>query len=248
MIVRIPKHKKRLNESFFDDMFDEHDPEEISSDNDNSFFDDDLNMDDIAAQSVQDEVVTTYGKEYEENTVKPKVEKLMDYWDVENYDLTCTGKGVQIDVHNHLYLPNKKLYTFNDPEWFFGTVDGNVIFTNNKLSSWKLFPKIIKGDCIANFNNIKNFIGVPEIYGYIDAVKQNKKTDYPLTQENYNNRYNLNNIKENSVYIISKDMFGTLKNINESKSYCVVKDINGYLHKCKLDDINCLTSITNLIL
>jgi hypothetical protein len=40
---------------------------------------------------------------------------------------------------------------------------------------------MIKGNCYANFNNLKNFKGAPQILGKIYATKQNKKTEYPLT-------------------------------------------------------------------
>ena len=225
MIVRVPEYK-HINESFFDDIEDD-------------LFDAGANAD----YNLQGIVNT----KFEEDTIVPNVKHILDRWNVTDYDIECTGNGVIVNVNSNLYLPNKSLYKFSFNHWYFGTVEGDVYFTGNKLTSWKAFPQIIKGNCYANLNNIKNFKGAPNVEGKMVAAKQNVKTDYPLTQENYNKRFSIN-VNENSVYVISKDKFGSLKDINEAKGYCVVKLENGEITKCKLNDVNCLDSITNILL
>lgn len=219
MIIRVPKYKK-INESFFDDI------------------DDDISVDvsDVAGQ--------TAIQIYEEETVKPMVEKLLNMWHVQHYTITCTGNGVVVDVNDDLNLSYKKLNQISFKYWGFGTVTGNVNYTGNKLANWDKFPREIKGSVYANNNYLKNFNNAPIIHGNIIASKQLCKSDYILTKQNY---LSSGSVTENSVYVISKNAYGELTGINEEKQYCTVKLQNDKHIKCKLDDVDCLDKITNLL-
>ena len=212
-----------LNESFFDDLEDD-----LFNDSDES-------------------ISSLINTKYEEETVLPELKNLLEKWSINDYEYECTGNGIRVDVNESLYLPNMKLNKFSFNDWYFGTVNGDVYYTGNNLTSWKAFPENIKGNCYAALNKLKNFNGAPNVSGKMIAEKQNTKTDYPLTQENYNNRFRIGT-NENSVYVISQDTFGTLKDINESKKYCVVKLDNGNIVKCRLNDVNCLAPITDLLI
>lgn len=97
MIISVPEYKKinkynkknisTLNESMFDDFDDD--------------FDDILGDDDY--------VSTNISSEYEENELKPRVERMLNELDVDNYEIKCTGHGILVDVHDNLYLSNKGL-------------------------------------------------------------------------------------------------------------------------------------------
>lgn len=230
MIIPIPENKiikhnistKKLNESFWDDdMFDET----------NSLIND-LEIEDRKRLEEQD---------------KEKVELTLQQLDVENYEIKCTGCGILVDVHDNLFLPNKKLNRFTTNLFKFNIVDGNCNFTNNGLTNWSFFPNMIKGNCYANFNNLKNFKGAPQIIGKIYATKQNKKTDYPLTQENYLHFQN-NEITENSVYAIPVNRFGTIYSICEEDYSCIIKFKDNSKQKFKLNEVECLESIENLLI
>ena len=127
MIVRIPEYK-HINESFFDDM------------------EDDLfNTTDELDYNLSGIISTRF----EEETVIPNVEKILNKWGVTDYEIKSTGNGVIVDVNSNLYLPNKNLNKFNFRNWYFGTVTGDVYLTGNKLTSWNAFPQTIKGNCYA---------------------------------------------------------------------------------------------------
>ena len=118
MIITVPQYKK-LNESFFDELEDD-------------VFD--------TEDTVFDQINQISTKEYEENILKPQVEKQLELWDITRYDLECTGNGIVVNVHDHLNLSNKKLYKYAFNQWRFGIVDGNVYYANNKLTNWNAFP------------------------------------------------------------------------------------------------------------
>ena len=224
MIVSIPKNKilkHKLNESLFDD--------------------DIFNMDNDLMDTLTD--IST--KEYEEEQLE-NVKKILNQLDVEGYELKCTGHGIQVDVHDHLFLPNKKLHRFNKPIFFFNIVDGDCNFSNNNLTNWYFFPKIIKGNCYANLNNIKNFNGAPIVQGKMIATRQNKRTDYPLTQENYIKHRD--NITENSVYAIPVQRMGEIYSICEDDNSCIIKFKDKTRQKFKLNEIEYLGNIENLLI
>ena len=90
MIITVPEYKKiqhiskktsKLNESLFDDFDDD--------------FDDET---DLLSKNIS--------IKYEETELKPRVERILDEFDVENYEIKCTGNGILVDVHDNLYLPN----------------------------------------------------------------------------------------------------------------------------------------------
>lgn len=230
MIISIPENKiikhnisKRLNESLFD--------------NDELF--------DLDATFI-DDMVTIQQKDVEEDSLE-QVEKQLQQLDIENYELECTGTGIKVNVHDHLFLPNKKLNNFHGVFFYFNIVDGNCNFSNNNLTNWSLFPKIIKGNCYANFNNLKNFNGAPIIGGKIIAARQNKKTDYPLTQENYI-KYRNNRITENSVYAIPVNKIGDIYSICEDDFSCIIKFDDNTKQKFKLNEVEYLGKIENLLI
>ena len=97
MIITVPEYKKiqhiskktsKLNESLFDDFDDD--------------FDDET---DLLSKNIN--------IKYEETELKPRVERILDEFDVENYEIKCTGNGILVDVHDNLYLPNKGLNKFD---------------------------------------------------------------------------------------------------------------------------------------
>lgn len=228
MIITVPEYKKiqhiskkpsKLNESLFDDDFD--DETGILSSN-------------ISA-------------EYEETELKPRVERILDELDVENYEIKCTGNGILVDVHDNLYLSNKGLNKFDSYLFHFDVVEGSCNYTGNNLTDWSFFPYVIMGNCYANFNNLKNFNGVPTIKGKLIANKQNKKPNYPLTQINYDNFKN-KNITENSVYAIPVDRFGLLCSINEDNNFCIIQFDDNSKHKFKLNEVEYLGKLENLLI
>ncbi len=237
MIISVPEYKKirkynntkisKLNESLFDD-FDDEDDDFLGLDSDTTLSD-------------------NISSEYEETEIKPRVERILDELDVENYEIKCTGHGILVDVHDNLYLSNKGLNRMGMQLFKFDEVDGSCNYTGNNLSDWTAFPYIIHGNLYANFNNIKTFDGVPRVFGKIIANKQNKKTKYPLTQENYN-KFKQNKLQENKVYVISKDKFGTLHSIQEKMNTCIVKFDNNIKQRFNLNDVEYLGNIENLII
>ena len=229
MIIKIPECKKinynkHLNESLFDD-------------------DDIFNSTtDIFTDIGQDSV-----KEYEESELKPKLEKLLYQLDVNNYEIICKGNGIMdVNVHDHLYLVNRKLNNIKFSNFRFNTVDGNCNFSGNNLTDWSKFPKIIKGNLYANFNLLKNFEDAPVIFGDIIASKQNKKSDYPLTKDNYIKIKH--NITENSVYAIPVNKFGEIYNINENDNSCIIEFEDKSRQKFKLSDVEYLGKLENLLI
>lgn len=231
MIVTVPTYKKiyptynnkvrSLNESIFDD--------------------------DDVLDSDESQVSEIIYKDYEENTLKPKVEHLLDELEVENYEIKCTGNGIYVDVHDNLYLSNKHLDRMGTLNFQFDYVEGSCNYTGNNLPDWALFPLIIGGNCYCNFNNIKDFNGVPTIHGKLIANKQNKKPKYPLTDENYR-QYLSNRLQENRVYSLKDNKYGTLMNINENQNYCIIKYDDETKQKCKLNEVEYISNLENLFI
>ena len=231
MIITVPEYKKiqhinksksKLNESLFDD-----DWEDIHNDTG------------ILAANIS--------IEYEESELKPRVERILKELDVQNYEIECTGNGILVDVHDNLYLPNKGLNKFDSQLFHFNTVEGSCNYSGNNLTDWSFFPYVIMGNCYANFNNLKNFNGVPTIMGKLIATKQNKKPDYPLSQINYTNFKN-KNITENSVYVIPVNQFGLLCSVNEDNNFCIIQFDDNKKYKFKLDEVEYLGKLENLLL
>ena len=102
----------------------------------------------------------------------PVAERVLKQLDVFNYKLTPTLQGIFVDVDNNLFLPNKNLNTFDTNLFIFREVKGDVNFNGNKLTNWELFPRIIHGNCSAQFNYLKNFDGAPQVYGKMIADRQ----------------------------------------------------------------------------
>lgn len=232
MIVSIPNYKiikhnissNVLNEGFFDDIADE-------------YFQDTYFQEE--GERLQ--------KEYEEER-KHKVEAILKQLDIlSNYDIICSGHGILVDIHDNLFLPNRGLNRFDTDLFKFNIVEGNCNFSNNNLTNWDFFPNIIKGNCYANFNNIKNFNGVPSIGGTIFAERQKKRTDYPLTQENYD-KFKSNKLTENSVYAIPVNRFGELYSICEEDNSCIVQFNNNTKQKFNLNQVEYLGNIENLLI
>jgi hypothetical protein len=170
----------------------------------------------------------------------------LEFYDVLNYELECTGKGIMVDVHDHLYLPNKNLSGF--PGFKFRNVDGNCNFSGNKFTDFTQFPRRIAGNCMANLNYIKNFYGAPNyIGGNLLAGKQKVKPEYPLTKENYE-KYLRDELLENRVYVISLDEYGQLQSINESENNCNILLDNGSMVTTDTKDVDCLESSIKLLL
>lgn len=235
MIVSIPEYKKIyhnkkykvINEGIIDDFFDDEDNEE---ENDDSEF-----ISSASAKELQ--------KIYE-----PKILNILKYLDVQNFEIDYSKTPFLVDVYDHLYLSHKGLNKMGTLMFRFNKVFGNCNFTGNNLTDWSMFPFYIKGNCYANFNNIKNFDDAPIIDGRLIASKQNKKTQYPLTDENYRKFRDNGKVDENAVYIKSVDKFGSLQDINESDNFCSVKLENNITHRYKLDDVEYLGNIENLLL
>ena len=235
MIISVPEYKKinkynkrnisTLNESMFDDFDDD--------------FDDILGDDDY--------VSTNISSEYEENELKPRVERMLNELDVDNYEIKCTGHGILVDVHDNLYLSNKGLNRMGMQLFKFNEVDGSCNMTGNNLSDWTVFPYIIHGNCYANFNNIKTFDGAPKVLGKMIANKQNKKPKYPLTNDNYL-KFKSNQLHENDVYVIKNNKFGILYSIQENVNTCIVKFNDNTKQKFNLNEVEYLGNIENLII
>ena len=176
----------------------------------------------------------------------PVAERVLKQLDVFNYKLTPTLQGIFVDVDNNLFLPNKNLNTFDTNLFIFREVKGDVNFNGNKLTNWELFPRIIHGNCSAQFNYLKNFDGAPQVYGKMIADRQHKKPCYPLTQENYE-LYNSGELSENSVYLIDEEKFGLLKSINEDLGTCSVLS-NGKIKLYNLDRVEYFGDIKDLFI
>lgn len=221
MIITVPESKKIY-----------YDKENSLNENNNFMFDDILDDPEIDNVALDIAAANFYKMQ------KQHVIDVLTELDVHNYTITVSDYGIQVDVNNHLFLPNKKLNRF-DGLFHFGTVEGNCNFTGNNLTNWSMFPQVIYGNCMANFNNLKNFDGAPRnIKGKLFATKQNKKTEYPLTDENYRLYVN-NQFHENFVYSIRHKKFGELKSIHESNNTCVV-EIEGKKYTCMLNQVNFL--------
>lgn len=210
-IITVPEHKKlqklnegvnitnseSLNEGFFDD-----------EDND---IDDVLNIDTFT-DTARDE----YFKEIEKDLL-PKVEKWLKQYHITAYEIECTGHGIMVDVHDHVYLANYKLMKF--PDFFiFRQIDGNFNVANNLFKSFKGFPLSIKGDLQASFNYIKDFSYVPHVLGTVFAEKQRVHTKYPLSNKNYL-EYKKNPdgfLEEKQLVELPGGVYGNLIGINES--------------------------------
>lgn len=232
MIVRVPENKKiqklqPLNEGFFDNN-PQADPKFTSG-----------------ALAAAKQAQKLMHQKYEE-TLVPEVQKFLDYFDITDTEINCTGNGIVVDVHENLHLPNKNISSF--PGFRFGIVDGNCNFSGNRFTDFFSFPRKIHGSLLANFNYIKNFHGAPDyIGGNIIAYKQKVKTQYPLTKENFE-LYKSGKLLENRVYVISQDEYGELKNINEKENNCQVLLDNGSLITTKTNDVDCLESSIKLLL
>ena len=230
MIISIPESKKLkynkqyklLNEALFDDIYD----------------DDELDDEIIDSQNA-------ISKELQEIENIAKVEKILYQLDVHNYEIEKTGTGIlNVNIHSHLYLSNKNLNRFNFNIFKFNNVDGNVNYSGNKLTNWNLFPKFIQGNLYANFNYLKNFNGAPIIQGDIIATKQYKKTDYPLTKENYL-KHRLD-VTENSVYALPVNKIGEIYNINENDNSCIIQFKDNTRQKFNLNEVEYLGNIEKL--
>lgn len=226
-IITVPDNKKIkqlsakndiINEGFFDMAKDE-----------GIFSDENEDM-------AQKELTRAYQKLAEEELI-PEVKDWLSQYGIKNYEIICTGHGIVVDVHDHLYLANWKFISLPD-SFSFRTVDGNVNFANNRFTTFKYFPRYIKGDCIATFNKITDFSNAPEIWGSIFAEKQRVRTKYPLTQENYE-KWKNETLDENCtrVHITTTDEYGILKNINEKENYAEVLIEGGTFNKDQIKKI-----------
>jgi hypothetical protein len=160
MIYTIPKNKKiNFNNKLYES-------DESLSDlfNDDDVFDLNNKMDGL------EEIDGLVREEIAKQNLK-KVENLLYTLGVENFELTVEKDLILVDVHDHLYLPNKHLNKFSKNLFKFNIVDGNCNFNNNNLTDWSFFPAIIKGNLYANLNNIKNFNNAPVVYGNIYATR-----------------------------------------------------------------------------
>ena len=176
----------------------------------------------------------------------PFTERILMQWDVFNYRLEPTLKGLYVDVDNNLFLPNKNLYAFDTTMFIFREVKGDVNFSGNKLTNWEFFPRIIHGNCYAQFNYLKNFDGAPEVLGKMVADRQHKKPRYPLTDENYK-LYTSGELTENTVYLIDEEKFGVLKSINEDTGKCAVL-LNGKVKLYNLDRVEYFGNVKDLFI
>ena len=193
------KHNNILNEGFFDDNTE------------------------LLSQEEDDEILLSVNQEVEQLEV-PRVEEWCKSMHIDNFEVICTGTGVVIDVHNHLYLPNRKLTKF--PDFIrFRTVDGNCNLANNRFTSFKDFPRFIKGDLNANFNKICDFSYAPQVLGTVFAHKQNTHTKYKLTDANYK-EYMKNPegfvYEHHIVQIVPTGEYGQLIGINEDEKYAEI--------------------------
>lgn len=224
MIYTVPNSKKiyyNLNESIFDDNAD--------------IFNDEVNN--------TLNILGTLTSYYERQI--PVVEQLLNQLDIFNYEIRATNQGLSVDVHNHLYLPNRNLNNIPFHLFYFNVVDGNVNMSGNNLTDWEKFPKYIKGNCYANFNLIKTFEGAPNVSGIMDARRQKKKTLYPLTNENYI-KYMNHTLDENDVYLIKYNQFGKLQSINENENKCVIKCEDNRYYKVKLNEVEYYKKLNEL--
>ena len=222
MVISIPESKKinmnykRLNESFVDDE------DEIET-----------NLDDMI-----------YSKIFK--IQKPKVEEFLNNFGIKNYEIKLVDQDIIVDVNDNLYLPNVNLSKIYNGKLFkFGYVEGICNFSNNGLTDWSLFPKTIKGNLYANFNKIKDFEGVPQVYGHVYAEKQKTNTKYVLSDANYV-EYKIGTLLENKVHILSTDQYGELVSINESLDNALVKLLDGSTKQFRLNDIDCLAPLEKL--
>lgn len=176
----------------------------------------------------------------------PVAERVLKQLDVFNYTLTPTLEGIFVDVNNNLFLPNRNLNTYDTNLFIFREVKGDVNFNGNKLTNWELFPRIIHGNCYAQFNYLKNFDGAPQVFGKMIADRQHKTPRYPLTQENYE-LYNSGELSENTVYLIDEERFGLLKSIDEDLGTCSVLS-NGKTKLYNLDRVEYFGDVKDLFI
>ena len=203
MIITVPENKKIVNEAFNFSKLKKNNDEFVNS---------------------------QFNKIYEE-TLKDKVIQFLEYYNVQNYDIFATGNGLNVDVYDHLYLPNKNLREFK--LFKFNKVTGDCNLSGNKFTDFTQFPKYILGNCIANNNYIKNFKGIGLVKGELLACKQKVKTDYILNTDNYL-KYK-NNLLECNVYVKPIDKIGKVVNIL-NENYCIV-NINNNFYKFKTNEV-----------
>lgn len=237
-IIKVPNNKKiqtltekknnltqlpELNEGFFDDVEfeDEEDSHEVA--------------------------MGAYEKIREENLV-PEVKSWLQEYMVEDYEIKCTGHGIIVDVHNHLYLANQKL--LNWPKTFqFGVIDGNCNVANNRFSSWEGFPEVIQGDCIATFNRIIDFENSPHVNGTMFAEKQRVKTKYPLTNENYLKFKNGELNERCTVIYVPTNEYAILTDIDNNKATILFEGgslKNNIIKKVPTNDIEIIDGLQYL--
>ena len=139
MIVTVPEHKKL----YYNDIIGRNKVlnENIYKFNSADYIDDNDQYDEVTRDAM---------REYEETDLIHEVERILFQLNVPVYNLKPTGNGIVVDVPDHLFLPNRKLYTYDWTMFAFGEVLGDVNFSNNRLTNWSCFPSVIRGKCIAN--------------------------------------------------------------------------------------------------
>lgn len=227
MIIKVPDTKKiqkleknpiGINEGFFDAI--------------------DQNQK-ISGASRSAEQGALYIRKKAEEAKIPEVEKFLKYYDIENYEIECTGKGIFVDVLDNLYLPNKKLSGF--PGFKFRYVQGSCNFSGNRFTDFSWFPRRIEKSCLANFNYIKSFQAAPEyIGGNLIATRQKVKPIYPLTKENYEKYMNGDDLLENRIWLVKEKEYGSLININEKDNTCHVQLDNDNIILTETKNVDCL--------
>ena len=127
------------------------------------FFNEPTQKQEISGASKAAQQGATYLRKLAEESKIPEIEKFLKYYDITNYEIECTGKGIFVDVNDNLYLPNKKLTGF--PGFKFRNVQGTCNFSGNRFTDFSQFPRRIEKSCLANFNYIKSFQNAPEYIG-----------------------------------------------------------------------------------
>ena len=203
------------------------------------FFNEPTQKQEISGASMAAQKGATYMRKLAEEAKIPEIEKFLKYYDITNYEIECTGKGIFVDVNDNLYLPNKKLTGF--PGFKFRYVQGTCNFSGNRFTDFSQFPRRIEKSCMANFNYIKSFQNAPEyIGGNLIATKQKVKPIYPLTKENYEKFINGEDLLENRIWLVKEKEYGTLININEKENNCHVQLDNGDILLTETTNVDCL--------